>query len=394
MALNKRTMFKKLPRFLRRVVRVLGMAPEAPKIDGLFTEYGLAAFFSSSVEPWYLKCIRDNPVTSDCRVVSVGWYKKQNGVEHEFLRFDISSPDKVHTSIVIAERGGGDRNPNRDPSDATQATDTIAPIDTMAGPSSPPDVPTPPFASPDATGDSTASSADESSAHIIDKAAKTNGKTKRKSRRPAPISSFSSSTQRGAHDLVSYATLDSGASAQLERKCTKAARVCALTFSENAMPSANELATLLYVTSKHEPTYSVTNTQCYWFVETVFEALKVLFTGAEQDTASHRGGTWNRVPIRTKESVEEVCAKYRAARAALEEEIRQKERVERQQEEERRREREQRRAAEERALAADAQRQAAEDERQRAEERARAAEEANAELRRRLEALERAGAST
>ncbi|KAI5983573.1 glycosyltransferase family 20-domain-containing protein [Pisolithus marmoratus] len=376
------------------------MAPEAPKIRGLFTEYRLPAFLSSSVEPWYDN-IRDNPVTSDCRVVSVGWYKKQNGVEHEFLRFDISSPDKVHTSIVIAERGGGDRNPHRDPSDAAQATDTIAPIDTMAGPSSPPDVPTPPFASPDAAGDSTASSADEGSAHIIDKAAKTNRKTKRKSRRPAPISSFSSSTQRGAHDLVSYATLDSAASAQLERKCTKAARVCTLTFSERVMPSANELATLLYMTSKHEPTYSVTNTQCYWFVETVFEALKVLFAGAEQDTASHRGGTWNRVPIRTKESVEEVCAKYRAARAALEEEIEQKRRVERQQEEERQREREQRLAAEEAAKREREQRRAAEDVAKAAEERARAAEqerqkereqrqaaeEANAKLLRELEAL-------
>ncbi|KAI6004582.1 hypothetical protein EDC04DRAFT_3146910 [Pisolithus marmoratus] len=386
MALNKRTMFKKLPRFLRRVVRVLGMAPEAPKIRGLFTEYRLPAFLSSSVEPWYDN-IRDNPVTSDCRVVSVGWYKKQNGVEHEFLRFDVSSPDKVHTSIVIAERGGGDRNQTGTLQVyAAQATDTIAPIDTMAGPSSPPDVPTPPFASPDATGDSTASSADESSAHIIDKAAKTNGKTKRKSRRPAPISSFSSSTQRGAHDLVSYATLDSGASAQLERKCTKAARVCALTFSEKAMPTANELATLLYVTSKHEPTYSVTNTQCYWFVETVFEALKVLFTGAEQDTASHRGGTWNRVPIRTKESVEEVCAKYRAARAALEEEMEQKRRVERQQEEERRREREQRQAAEERA-------QAAEETARREREQRQAAEEEIAKLRRELEASRRGEAS-
>ncbi|KAI5994983.1 hypothetical protein EDC04DRAFT_2803265, partial [Pisolithus marmoratus] len=339
MAPNMRTMFKKLPRFLRRVVCVLGMAPEAPKIRGLFTEYRLPAFLSSSIEPWYDN-IHDNAVTLDCRIISVGWYKKQNGVEHEFLWFDVSSPDKVHMSIVIAERGSSDRNQNRDPSDAAQATDTIAPIDTMAGPSSPPDIPTPPFTSPDATGDSTASSADESSAHIIDKAAKTNRKTKRKSRHPAPISSFSSSTQRGAHDLVSYATLDSAASAQLERKCMKAARVCMLTFSKKVMPSANELTTLLYVTSKHEPTYSVTNMQCYWFVETVFEALKVLFAGAEQDTV---------MLIHTKESVEEVCAKYCAARAALEEEVEQKRRVEQQQEEERRREREQRWAAKERA---------------------------------------------
>ncbi|KAI6005432.1 hypothetical protein EDC04DRAFT_2783861 [Pisolithus marmoratus] len=210
--------------------------------------------------------------------------------------------------------------------------------------------------------------------------------------------------------------------------CNKATRICGLRFSENGGPSANELATLLDVTSKHEPAYTLINTQCYWFVATVFAALKSLFVGAEQDITTHQGGTWNGLPIRTKESLDEVCAKYRAARAALLEEIELKRRVEHQQEDERWREREQCQAAEEAAKreckkrqAAEDAAKAAEDEKQRerkkrqiaedaakvaedekererkkrqvAEERARAAEEANAKLLRDLEALQRAGAT-
>ncbi|KAI6137802.1 hypothetical protein EDD17DRAFT_1517071 [Pisolithus thermaeus] len=328
------------------------MAPKPPKFDGLFTVYGQRTFLTSSIELWYRKCIRDNPFTLDCLVIKTSWYKKQNGVEHKFLQFDILSPDRVHTSIVIAERGGGGvHNQNRDssghthiqtinlpadsPVDATQPTDTIAPLDTTAGAVTLPDAIMPSFSSQDVMGDSI----------------------------------------RGAHDLVSYATLDSSASAGLERKCKKAAQICMLTFPEGVGPSANKLATLLYVTSKHEPTYTITSTQCYWFVDTVFEALKSLFLGAQQDIANHRGGMWNRVRIRMKESVDEVCGKYRAARTALAEEAEQKHRAEQQQEEERQWEREQRQVAEEVAKREREKCQAAEEQCQAAEEQAQEMEE-------------------
>ncbi|KAI6095276.1 hypothetical protein F5141DRAFT_1271729 [Pisolithus sp. B1] len=299
------------------------MAPKPPKFDGLFTVYGQRTFLTSSIELWYRKCIRDNPFTLDCLVIKTSWYKKQNGVEHKFLQFDILSPDRVHTSIVIAER------------DATQPTDTIAPLDTTAGAVTLPDAIMPSFSSQDVMGDSI----------------------------------------RGTHDLVSYATLDSSASAGLERKCKKAAQICMLTFPEGVRPSANKLATLLYVTSKHEPTYTITNTQCYWFVNTVFEALKPLFLGAQQDTANHRGGMWNRVRIHTKESTDEVCGKYRAARTALAEEAEQKHRAEQQQEEERQWEREQHQAAEEVTKREHEKCQAVEEQRQAVEEQAREMEE-------------------
>ncbi|KAI6039141.1 hypothetical protein EDC04DRAFT_2687203 [Pisolithus marmoratus] len=85
---------------------------------------------------------------------------------------------------------------------------------------------------------------------------------------------------RAAHDRVSYATRDSAAGTQLERMCMKAELLCTLTFPEGAGPSTNELATLLYVTSKQRPKCNLTDIQCYWFVGTVFGALRSLFEGA------------------------------------------------------------------------------------------------------------------
>ncbi|KAI6124947.1 hypothetical protein EDD17DRAFT_656211 [Pisolithus thermaeus] len=304
---------------------MFGMVPEHPKIDGLFTPYRQSYFFLHSIEPWYLNFIRDNPDTWHCSVVEVAWYKKQNGVKHEFLRFDISSPDKRHTCVVIAERNGGGGNANRDP------------YDTVPGPVTP----------LGATGDSTSN-----------------------------LSSISSSSQWGAaHDLIHHATLNSRTRAQLEQMFKKATRVCSLTFSEKARPSANELATLLYLTSKLEPTYTVTSTQCYWFVETVFTALKSLFEDAEQDIAIHRGGTWNGVPVYTKASVKEVCGKYREARAALDLEVEERCRLERIQIEQRQWVREQLQAAQVRARAAEEIAQREREKRLAAEQKALAAEQ-------------------
>ncbi|KAI5980649.1 hypothetical protein EDC04DRAFT_2171922 [Pisolithus marmoratus] len=274
-------------------------------------------------------------------------------------------------------------------------------------PATPPDTAAVASTSSDA-GHATASSADEGSPHA-GPATMTNRKTKQKSTKHVGTSSGSSfKPPRGAHDRVSYATRDSVAGAQLEGVHEKDRRIRMLTFPER-VPSANELATLLYVTSTLEPNYDIKETQCYWFAATVFWALKSLFEGVEQEIANHRAGTTLGMQIASiKDSVEPVCKRFKEARATLAEEIEQQRKAEQQQEEERRQEREHREAAEEAAKRERKQRQAAEEERQRereqrqaaedvakaAEERARAAEEANAELRRRLEALERAGAST
>ncbi|KAI6014918.1 hypothetical protein EDC04DRAFT_2608906 [Pisolithus marmoratus] len=327
------------------------MAPKPPKFDGLFTVYGQCTFLTSSIELWYRKCICDNPFTLDCLVIKISWYKKQNGIEHKLLWFNILSPDRVHTSIIIAER------------DATQPTDTIAPLDTTAGAVTLLDAIMPTFSSQDIMGDSTISSADESSLHV-NEVTKTNGRTNEKARHWAHVSFTSSGFQRGTHDLVSYATLDSSASAELECKCKKAAQICMLTFPEGVGPSANE----------HKPTYTITNTQCYWFVNTVFEALKSLFPGAQQDIVNHQGGTWNRVWIHMKESVDEVCGKYHAAQTALAK-AEQKHRAEQQQEEERQWEHEQCQVAEEVTKRECEKCQAVEEQYQAVEEQCQAAEE-------------------
>ncbi|KAI6106607.1 hypothetical protein EDD17DRAFT_1769710 [Pisolithus thermaeus] len=137
----------------------------------------------------------------DCPIIEVGWYKKQSGVEHEFLWFNISSPDNMHTSIVISKRVTSVLNPNRDASDAMQPTDTITPpipADTVISPNTLPEAVTPPFSPPDVAGDSMACSASKSSPHV-DKATKTHEKTKKK-RHPPHISALSSSLQWGSHD--------------------------------------------------------------------------------------------------------------------------------------------------------------------------------------------------
>ncbi|KAI6133944.1 hypothetical protein EDD17DRAFT_1756927 [Pisolithus thermaeus] len=367
------------------------MAPEPPVIEGVFPSCRLALYEFMDIGPWYRNCIRNNPVTSDCLVAEVVWYKERNGVQHEFLRFDIISPDKEHTSILLADRSGSAHNQNKD---ATRATDTSVPTNMVAGPATPQDPIASPLTQPEGAtigstspdvADSASSSADESSPPA-GTVTKTNGKTRQLDRRSSGLSSISHSLRRGARDGVSFAVRNSKAGSQLETECGKARRVCTLTFLERR-PSANELGTLLCVSSELEP-YTINGTQCYWFCGTVFEALKSIFGGVEHGIANNRKGTTHGVRlVPSKHSGVEAKNSYEIARAVLAQEIEQKRRAERQREEERQREREEHRAAQERA-------RAAEEERQKAEERARAAEEANAKLLQELEALRaRAGTS-
>ncbi|KAI6094171.1 hypothetical protein EDD16DRAFT_1687431 [Pisolithus croceorrhizus] len=322
MDLHKRTMLRKLRRFFRRILCALGMVPVHPKIGGLFTAYG-------TLSPFH--------------------FSEKNGVKHEFLRFEISSPDKCHTCILIAERNGAGGNAHRDPCDSTRTTDNNASTDTVSGSVAP--------LSPDCP------------------------------------SSFSSSSRWAADDLIRCATLGCTAGDRLEEKCKRATRICTLTFSEKARPSANELGTLLYLTSKLEPTYTVTSTQC----------LLTLFVDAKPNVAKHPGGTCYGVSVPTKESVGEVCDKYREARDALALEVANRRGLEREQaeerrrepaEEERQREHEQLQAAEARARAAEEERQTERERRLAADERARAAEEEIARLRKFNETVWRATPST
>ncbi|KAI5984111.1 hypothetical protein F5J12DRAFT_787661 [Pisolithus orientalis] len=287
-------------------------------------------------------------------------------VEHEFLWFDISSPNNQHTSIVIAERGGGGvHSPN---SDTTQAADTLAQADTMvdttASPLTPPETSA---LSPD-VGNPTASSANESSP-LLDKVTKSDGKIKQKTNTAQFAASFSSSFKRAAGDWV-------------EGMCNRPRLVCTLSFT-GAKPTANELATLLYVTSAQEPKHNLHDTQCHWFATTVFDALNILYEGAEQDPTPHQVGMICGVSVNFKASRQE-------------------------QEEQRQQECEQCQAADEAVKRAEEERQreckqceAAEQERQKeckqckvAEERAQAAQEEIEKLLQEVEALKRAGAST
>ncbi|KAI6156739.1 hypothetical protein BKA82DRAFT_4049032, partial [Pisolithus tinctorius] len=330
MPLYNRIILRKPRRLFHRVLLLLNMSL-----------YGTA-----DIRSWH-SLIRNNPLTSDCQVIGVGWYKKRKGVEHEFLRFDISSPDNQHTCIVIAERsGGGVRSPN---SDATQAADTIAQMDTAvdatASPLTPPETSA---LSPD-VGDSTASSADESSPPLD-----------KKMNTAQIAASLSSSSKRDAYDRVYFATHISAAGAWVEEMCDRPRLACTLSFT-GAKPTANELATLLYVTSAQEPKYNLHDTQCYWFAATVFDALKTLYKGPEQDPTPNLGGynLWGTGRFQGKRG-----RGVRQVSRGIEQQCRLKQ----EQKEQRQREREQRQAAEEAA-------KRAEEERRAAEERAQAAEE-------------------
>ncbi|KAI6156611.1 hypothetical protein BKA82DRAFT_1008146, partial [Pisolithus tinctorius] len=151
--------------------------------------------------------------------------------------------------------------------------------------------------------------------------------------------------------------------------CDRSRLVCTLSFT-GTKPTADELATLLYVTSAQEPKYSLHDTQCYWFAATVFDALKTLYKGPEQDPTPHLGGRGIEPQCRLKQEQKEQRQREQEAAKRAEEE---------------------RRAAEERAQAAEEERQkecqateeAAKWEREQrdpAEERAWAAEEANAKF--------------
>ncbi|KAI6028019.1 hypothetical protein BKA83DRAFT_4237317 [Pisolithus microcarpus] len=381
MVLNTRNVYKKLPKLLRRFLWFSRMAPRPPEIPGLFTDYENGRPIAMTpIEMWNETFIRKNLITRECLVTKVHWYKGRKSTQREFLRFDISSPDKVHTAILIAERGAGDSSKGKDrlpgttePTDAT--TPPANPTDSMIGPGIPSVTITPPFASPDVASDSTASSADETSPNIArGKSTATDRKKKLKAEGSSENASSSSSfISRGlANDEIVHATLDSIAGVPMERKCKDSDFISALTFPEDAGPSANKIATLLVVTSALEPMYRLMNMQCYWFVATVFEALKCLFPGAKQDITGHNGGTWYQVRIPKKASVDAACRDYDKAQTALDAEIEEECRVEQEREEARRREIEELRAAAERERE---QRRAAEEGVRIAKEGARIAEE-------------------
>ncbi|KAI5987277.1 hypothetical protein F5J12DRAFT_930230 [Pisolithus orientalis] len=154
--------------------------------------------------------------------------------------------------------------------------------------------------------------------------------------------SLSPSSKRDAYDRVYFARVLVQQALGWRRCATGLDLSVLYRLPAQSLP-ANELATLLYVTSAQEPKYAIAQTQCYWFATTVFDALKMLYKGSEQDPMPHLGGTICGVPVDFKASREEK-------------------------KEQRQREREQRQAVEEAMKRAEEERRAAEEGAQAAEE--------------------------
>ncbi|KAI6149863.1 hypothetical protein BKA82DRAFT_4134218 [Pisolithus tinctorius] len=266
-------------------------------VDGLFEDQ--MSHFTTS---WWERVIRGDDNAARCYVEKVCWHKQSSTVQHEFLQFDILSMDGRYKSTVVAERGKDRTNSDRN------TTVTANP---------------PTFADPTATENSPAVVIPASPANVTPSADS-----------PAPghngniLSSLGSSKPSiEADDVVYSAAFGSPGAIKLAVKCTA---IClrTLTFPKGSVrPSAHELSTLLAVTSNHILVYNLMESQCYWFSETVFKALKRLFPHAREDIQSGRAGRWRGVAIPTAESVEAVCAEYRARNTCLLEEAERKRRA-------------------------------------------------------------------
>ncbi|KAI5983258.1 hypothetical protein EDD15DRAFT_2202246 [Pisolithus albus] len=179
--------------------------------------------------------------------------------------FDISSPNEAHTSIVFAERLAGK---------ITKAKDTY---------------PTDP--------------ANEVTAHNITANVITASKG----------DTWESSPPLPCHNLPMIL-----AHASMECKCNASDCILMLRFPEDSGLMAHKLATLLVKISALEPEYHLMNTQCYWFVATVFQACKCLFPCVKQETTKSIAGTWFEVGILTKPSLDATCTSYEAVQSVLE----------------------------------------------------------------------------
>ncbi|KAI5992369.1 hypothetical protein F5J12DRAFT_859987 [Pisolithus orientalis] len=286
-----------------RLLTSLGMASQfRTPVDGLFEDQ--MSHFTTS---WWERVIRGDDNAARCYVEKVCWHKQSSTVQHEFLQFDILSMDGRYKSTVVAERGKDRTNSDRTREFATRSPPTDTTV--TANP--------PTFADPTATENFPAVVIPASPANVTPSADSTapghNGNI---------LSSLGSSKPSiEADDAVYSAAFGSPGAIKLAVKCTAAICLRTLTFPKGSVrPSAHELSTLLAVTSNHILVYNLMESQCYWFSETVFKALKRLFPLAREDIQSDRAGRWRGVAIPTAESVEtEAERKRRTGQQIVEE---------------------------------------------------------------------------
>ncbi|KAF9220346.1 hypothetical protein BS17DRAFT_347240 [Gyrodon lividus] len=277
---GKRSSWSNIPQFFSKVIRSFMASPDSspPEIEGVFTSIQSIAFTILPVNEWLDTLNGHAAETSQCFIEDVIHYKCTAGKQHEFLRFQVSHPAGPWKAFVFADRTVDTSNDNGVPTFSNKAV-------VLSNP---------------------------------------------------PPSSSSSSTlslrDLPAYDIVYIATENSAGLKRLYslRFNDKHEVVRTLTYDANSTrPSVLELATLFNVTSRHAPSYNAYQNQCYWFAETIYEALAQLFPIHRQAPDARRGGTYRGLGIPMANSVQAVCAAYHGERLAIqereEEEMRQQE---------------------------------------------------------------------
>ncbi|KAF9234398.1 hypothetical protein BU15DRAFT_79081 [Melanogaster broomeanus] len=247
-----------IPQFFWKVIHSL-MAPPT-EIAGLFTSLHPITL---PVDIWSATLNINAANASRCFVKEVVHYKRTGGKEHEFLRFTVSHPEESWKAFVFTDRTTKKHSGNGESSLSNK-------VAMLSNPSS---------------------SSSSSSSH--------------------------SSPLAPACDTIYVATDHSAALEKLHGTFFNDRHETIRTLTFDTRPSVMELATLLTVTSHHAPSYSLCQNQCYWFADTVYEALRQLFPHHRERIDSGRSGTCHHVPIPKADSFKDVCAAYDEERAAI-----------------------------------------------------------------------------
>ncbi|KAG1811071.1 hypothetical protein EV424DRAFT_1542615 [Suillus variegatus] len=140
------------------------------------------------------------------------------------------------------------------------------------------------------------------------------------SRTSGIISPSASPTPAAVDNVFTTPNMNSAIKTHLAKTFGSYTRLCTLDFSTLGVegPSATQIAVLLSVVSQNAPRYHLYKTQCYWFAETVWEAVKHLFSGGVEGPWVSGRSCYLGVKIEKLNSVEVVCREFNSEWARIE----------------------------------------------------------------------------
>lgn len=220
----------------------------------------------NGVSAWRTIIFSDH-LPSQCRLKKMTYCKCQSGKEHEFLLLEFYHPSTSQTTILVVDRTANNPDPQNNNNGSSSRTSGI--ISPSASPT------------PDATD------------NVF----------------TAPKSAIQTYLTKTFHPYLKLCTLD---------------------FSAPGVkgPSATQIAVLLSAVSKSAPQYHVYQYQCYWFAETVWEAVKRLFSGGVEGPWISERSRYRGVKIDNPNRVGVVCEEFNSEWANIQIEAERKEQEE------------------------------------------------------------------